>query len=345
MVCIRARIQYCSLDVTSFGPETTYNEGIMVSDDGDDMTVGIGVLCEGAECIIVASDMRVTYHGMGVNPHDRAGKQYGFEPFNLCAAIAGSTSSTHAIISELSQNLRNLIKAKLKQPKRHVFLEHIRDCLEDSRKKELRRIQACEMSSQLGCELHDWLAGKLPTGEPFNDRAHREGMRILAGVRKEFRSKVGIIVAGFLKSGPVFLRGLGFEPVEDAASPAVYVIGGTGAVEAMRVLIERQQNVEMGIARSLLHVYEALRAAKIDKGVGDAASYVVMRPLTARLPNGMLRFLPDHPLLKQWSKMYRLRDTSPLDSRTANDLIDLGFNAERVKNSELLGPAELIGEL
>lgn len=329
-------------DTTSIGPETSCNEGLFL--DEDDMTVGIGVLCDDAETIILAADMRATYRGMAVDPHDRTGKLYDFCPFNLAAAIAGSTSSTHAIISELSENLKGMIKAKLEQPGRHIFLEHIRDALEYSRKKEMRRLQDCEMESQLHCSANDWLSGKLPTGELMNEYAHKWGVQVLKSVKEDFRKKAAVIVAGFLATGPVFLRGIGFDPVEDAASPAVYVIGGKGAVEAFQVLIERQQNVEMGIARSIFHVYEAMKAAKIDEGVGEPASYVVMRSWTAARPQGMLRFKPDHPILKQWSKTYH-RDSSPLESRAANDLIYRAFNKARIRDSRMLGPKNLIGEL
>ncbi len=295
------------------------------------MTVGIGVLCDNAESIILAGDMRATYRGMAVAPHDKTGKLYDFAPFTLAAAIAGSTSSTHAIVSELSMYLREIINAQIEQPNKYVYLEHIEKALEMARKKELRRLQECEIHAQLGCDLNDWLAGKLPTGQPMNEYAHKWGVTVLKGVRNDFRNKVGIIVAGFLKSGPVFLRGLGFEPVEDAASPANYVIGGLGATEAFKVLIKRGQNVEMGIARSLFHVYEAMKAAKVDAGVGDPASYIVMRPWSVARPQGMLRFHPDHPMLKQWSKAYR-RDSSPLEIPWANNLIYHGISSG--KNQE-----------
>lgn len=309
------------------------------------MTVGIGVMCDHGDSIVIASDMRASYCGMAVDPHDRTGKQYEFAPFNLSAAIAGSTSSTHAIISELCVYLKGYIDAKLKKPEGVMVLEHIRDSLEYARKKELRRLQNCEMQLQLGCALDDWLAGKLPTGQPMNEYALREGLRILRSVRQGFRNKVGIILAGFLKSGPVFMRGLGFEPVEDAASPAIYAIGGRGAVEAFQVLINREQNVEMGLARTLLHVYEALKAAKTDRGVGDPASYVVMRPWSVTTPHGMLRLHPEHPLLQQWSETYRLRDTEALEMPMARQLIDGALFPERVKRSRWLGPETLMGEL
>lgn len=309
------------------------------------MTVGIGVVCDEGDSIILAGDMRVTYCGMDVDPHDRAGKLYEFSPFNLSAAIAGTTSSTHAIISEFCVYLKAYCQAKLKEPEKVLRFEHIRDSLEFARKKEMRRLQECEMQSQLGCSLSDWLTGKLPTGEKFNEIALRWGTQVLRSVRKDFRNKVGIIVAGHIEVGPIFLRALGFEPVEEAPSPANYVIGGKGAVAALEHLNKRKQNIEMGLARSVLHVHEAMKASKIDKGVGDPAHYVVLRPWTVSRPQGMLRIDGEHPTLKQWAKDYRKKDTDGLEVREANDLIQRALFPSTYLKKHLLGPRELIGKL
>lgn len=313
------------------------------------MTVGLGVICEYGDCVVLASDLRVTYRKMKITPHERAGKQYSFPPFNFAAAIAGSTSSSHAIVSELSGQLQTLIRAWLKARKKHpkvqIQWEHIRNAIEAARKRELRRLQSCEMDSELGVSVRDWIAGKLPTGQPFNEYAHREGLRVLKRVKEEMQYKSGIIVAGFLRDKPLFCRGIGANPLEEGSSPAIYVIGGQGAVDAQQVLHNRNQNIEMGIARTILHVYEALRAARNDKGVGDPSGYIIIRPHTAPRPNGMLRIKPDHPMLEQWRKQYRLRDTQPLETRFANDLVNRALEPAKAKKAEYLGDRNLMPEL
>ena len=313
------------------------------------MTIGIGVMCEYGDCAILASDMRVTYGTMPIDPHDRAGKQFSFPPFNFGATMAGSTSSVHAIVSEFASQLKILllayVQAKEKNPKVKIQFEHIRNALEFSRKKELRRLQACAMDSELGLSLEDWLVGKLPTGQPFNRYAHAEGLRVLKNVKDNMQYNAGIIVAGFLREDAIFMRGLGASPVEEFASPANYVVGGKGAVEALKVLVNRKQNVEMGVARSLLHVYEALNAAKLDKAVGEPSSYVVIRPHTKRRPNGMQRIFPEHHLLEQWSKKYKLTETDALEAPFANQLIDAALSPDRSKRNQWLGPKELMLEL
>ena len=338
-------MQEYSLDVTSYGPYCSYVEGI-VSPEEDDMTVGIGVICDEGDTAIIASDTRVTYGTMKVPQHEYAGKQYDFPPFNFAAAIAGSTSSTHEIVSEFSGQLMTLLARKQADPTFVIQFEHLRNAIEIARKKALRTLQACTMESDLGCSLEQWLSGKLPSGLPFNEYAHREGLRILQGVKNGAYSKMAVIVAGFLRENPIFLRGLGASPVEESATPAIFVIGGKGAVEAQHVLNTREQSIEHGIARTLLHIYEALRAAtQADRYVGTPSSYVIIRPRTARRPNGVLRMSANHPLLVGWAKKYKQCSSEGLDSRAANDLAHEALFVARTKISQWLGPQEMMVDL
>jgi hypothetical protein len=313
------------------------------------VTVGIGVLCEHGSCAVLASDTRVTYGRTKVNPHDFAGKQFDFPPFNFAGAMAGSPSSTHAVFSEIAGRLTRLLQMWLADkpslPDSLIHFEHIRNIVEASRKRELRRLQSCAMESDLGVSINDWIAGKLPTGQAFNELALREGLRVLRRVKDEMPQKAAILMVGFIRENPIFCRGLGAAPIEEAASPHIHVIGGQGAVDALQVLIDRKQNVEMGIARTLTHLYEALKAARRDKGVGEASAYVVMRPWTVGRPHGMLRIKPDHPQLKQWAKDYASKDTDWLDTPTANDLINRALFPNPARRGSWIGPREVMEEL
>jgi hypothetical protein len=60
------------------------------------------------------------------------------------------------------------------------------------------------------------------------------------------------------------------------SSPGVYVIG-SGQLHAMKVLNGRKQNYGMSLARTLLHVHEAMMAAQAEKTVGTSPGYIVMR--------------------------------------------------------------------
>jgi len=314
------------------------------------LTVGIGVLCDDGQTVVLASDMRVTYgkHKDALQ-HERAGKQYGVPPFNFAISIAGSPSSTHAIVSQLSDNLKHLLRAwqaqRIERPRARLAFENIRNAIESARKRELRRLQACAFETDLGTSVNDWLTGKLPSGLPFTEYAMQQGRRVLQNVKEEMKGKVGLIVAGFLREEPIFFRAIGAEPIEEAAVPEVHVIGGEGAVEARRVLSEREQGVGMGLARTLVHVHEAMKAARKDRGVGDPNGYYVIRPHTVPRPNGMLRCHPEHPTIVGWAKKYALSTTSSLDSRFANDLALAALYVNQARRYDWLGDRKLMLEL
>jgi hypothetical protein len=239
-----------------------------------------------------------------------------------------------------------LLARKQSDPAFVIQFEHIRNAVEAARKKALRTLQACAIESDLGCSLEQWLSGKLPSGLPFNEYAHQEGLRILQRVKSNAQLKMAVIVAGFLKEQPLFLRGLGASPIEESVTPAIFVIGGTGAIEAQRVLNNREQSIEFGIARTFLHIYEAMQAAtQADKYVGRPSAFAVIRPHSARRPNGVQRMKADHPLLIQWAKQYKLCSSEALDTRAANDLANAALFTATAKRSQWLGPQEMMEDL
>ena len=284
------------------------------------VTIGIGVLCDGGETAILASDMRVTYGSSPVSPNDSAGKQYDFPPYLLAATIAGRASINQSVISVIADELSRLLAARQKQPDGVFVSDHVRHIVNFARKRELRKLQDCAMESELGTNLHNWQSGKLPNDCKMDALALRWGLTILARVKQEFGSQVGLIVVGFADNGIVFLRAVGAEPIEDTAAPECYVIG-SGSVAAMEVLTKRKQHVDTTLARSLLHVYEALKAARHSvKTVGPPAPYMVIRPRNTTLQPGMWVFPAESHLLRSWSKTYRNRaDTKSLDKTLPNE--------------------------
>lgn len=284
-----------------------------------EMTIGIGVLCDGGDTVILASDMRITYNDTAA-PSDRGGKQYDFPPFTLAAAIAGNTSVNAGVASEIAHQLTALLAYKHQHPEQSIVARHIHRVLNIARRKQLRAAQECAMLADLGISLNDWLSGKLPDANHLDDLALRYGLQVLSRVRNEMTQKLGIILAGFMENGLVFLRAVGAKPMEEAALPPNYVIG-TGSRAALDVLSRREQGTDCTLARSLLHVYEALRAARASarKTVGPPAAYLVMRSeKNPELP-GLTRFPAESALLRGWHKAYKNRgNTKSLDSPVAN---------------------------
>ncbi|MFB3916797.1 MAG: hypothetical protein ACE14M_08710 [Terriglobales bacterium] len=300
------------------GPWDTYN---VVSQQGEvyPVTIGIGVLCDGGETAILASDMRVTYRSSTLPPTDAAGKQYDFAPLLLAAAVAGEPKVCHPVITEIAEQLRKLLAAKKEHSEQLLVFEHIRLIIEYSRKKELRKLQGCAMEAKLGVSLAEWQAGKLPNADKLDPLALQWGRTVLEDVRDKLRYSLGLILLGFVDNGPVFFRAWGAEPLDEAANPEFYAIG-SGSEAALDVLIRREQNIYTTMARSLLHLYEALKAARQhEKTVGPPAPYIVIRPHNAAKPTGVMRFPAESKLLRGWGKAYRKRmSTESLDKDLPN---------------------------
>ena len=153
------------------------------------------------------------------------------------------------------------------------------------------------------------VGGKLPNGDGLDNTAFRWGRVVLQRVKENFKSSFGMILTGFVDNGPV-CSGRGGRATHEAATPEFYAIG-SGAAAAMEVLIRREQNIFCSAARSIFHVYEALKAARQhEKTVGPPAPYVVMRPASAARPNGFMRFPAESRLVRGWYKAYRKRSST-----------------------------------
>jgi len=298
------------------------------------LTIGIATMCEEGDTFVLGTDVRTVYGKSPLPPNDQCGKMYDLPPFDLIACIAGSVTQTEAIFSELCNQVQLL--AKLGNT---VKLEHVRNALEFSRKKELRRLQECAFQSQLPISLYDWMAGKLPDGRGLDELALKFGRQILHNVAESFEN--GIIVAGFAGIERIFLKGYKVRPVEETSSPPIHVIGYQPAqIAAMNVLISRKQDIEMMLPRTLFHVHEAMLAAHKfgNKLVGMPASYAIIRDRRARRPNGISRFDADSSVFKDWLRAYKGgRDTWGLDTLMAQKMVNnqLRVHAPRRTNRNL----------
>jgi|HubBroStandDraft_6_1064221.scaffolds.fasta_scaffold00205_54 20S proteasome alpha/beta subunit len=264
------------------------------------MTIGISCICERGECIVMASDMRVTYGTSPVGPNDACGKVFRLGSFNTMVCVAGSMSSCHAVISQMVVNVQKFSKGK------PVYREHVINAIDEARTRELRRVYDWSIRNYLGISLHEWARGKVPGGK-LDKLVLRAGIKRL----EDTPFKVELIVAGFVESQTMFFRAAQKEALEEESSPGVYAIG-TGQVAAMEVLNGRGQRVAMSLPRTLLHVHEAMVAARLanPRTVGHAQAYIVMR---LRVPQ-TLYLKASAPILESWRKAYRdRRNTGSLD--------------------------------
>jgi hypothetical protein len=282
------------------------------------VTIGIAAMCEGGDTFVLGADVRATYGRSPVPPSDECGKMYDVPPFDLISCIAGSVSQTEAIFSEFCNQMQTHAIKKTK-----IRFEHVRNAFEFARKKELRRLQECKFAAKLPVSLYDWMAGKLPDGKPLDRMAFDYGRILLQEVENSFEN--GLIVAGFADGERIFLKGYKTRPVEEASSPHIHVIGyQPAALEAMKLLTLRHQNIDMTLPRTLFHVHEAMLTARKfgNKMVGMPAAYSIIRDRSAKRPNGVSRFHADSPLLKDWLRAYKKRaDTWALDTGLAEIMV------------------------
>lgn len=270
-------------------------------EDASPMTIGIGVLCEDGNCMILASDLRVTYSPL--SRHDYAGKQWDLlPPFTGAAAIAGTVSVCHDFISELTARFDRLASEA------EINFEHVENAVNDSRFHIMKRRANWELKRHLGISLQQLLTGKAANGQPLVSMVIEHGIKIVNEI--PFESQ--IILTGYWGS-PDNPKGLWMrvdhtEHVQSNPSPGFFVIG-SGSKYARDHLAWRRQNIDRKLPSSLLHVYEALRKARRDRHVGEPMAYVICWK-----DGRVQRVEPDDLLLRNWARHYKRRnDTNSLD--------------------------------
>jgi 20S proteasome alpha/beta subunit len=293
--CLPQSLEEVSLDVFyySFEPWKVWA-------DAKRMTIGIGCICERGDCVVLASDMRASYGTTPVGPNDACGKVFRLGQFNTMVCIAGRISSCHAVRSQLVHNVGKLSKLRI------VSREHVIRAIDEARMRELRRVYDWTIQTNWGISLYDFARGKVPGGK-LDKLLLRAGFHLL----KNTPLKVELIVAGFVPSQTMFFRASQKQPLEEESSPGVYAIG-SGQIPAMTQLNRRSQHVAMSLPRTLLHVHEAMIAARSSdpKGIGHPQAYIVMRKHVPQT----LYLEANAPALENWRKAYRgRRNTGSLD--------------------------------
>ena len=127
---------------------------------------------------------------------------------------------------------------------------------------------------------------------------------------KRFQLPMQLIVGGFTSGSLVLLETQFNYPPEVKEYSSI----GTGAPYADNSLAKRNQGANTSFQRTIVHVAEAMEAARADKDVGDPADYVLITPRAYR------RLSAREPYLMQLLLKYRDKDTDDLDdSNEAGD--------------------------
>jgi len=253
------------------------------------MTIGIGVLCESGTCIILASDGRGTYKQAHLLPNDEMGKQFDL-PFNLFGIMAGFFSHCNSYLPTLYEEMEKL--------KAHAVLYqgHFRYALRMAQVREMQYRFDGALVQEIGMTLEQW-----QKEIEHRPRLRRTGRAVI----KLTPLVVEMIVGGFINGGPVLLSVVDKEVPEIVYSHETI---GSGGEYALNHLNFRDQNVHMSFQRTVVHVAEALEAAKLDPHVGEPKDWIILEP------NGRVRrLIADHQHIKQLLADFRGKDTDALD--------------------------------
>jgi hypothetical protein len=259
------------------------------------VTVGIAVLAESADMVILGTDLRATFPKLK-SSNDECGKMWDLPaPFDCAVAVAGILRDCQPFVDQLYTNLRKLRELA------NIYNEHVENAMDEARFLVFRRRADWAMRTSYCITLSQWLRGKVPLGklDPLTLKAgevliHNTPLRVEA------------ILAGFVKGNPFFCKVSGKRVLEYSATPGIAVIG-TGGSLAMDHLNKRGQNSGCSIARSLLHVAEALdeAAKESQKTVGRPSRFIAIHR-----DGSMAQFFPDHPTLLGWKQAYANRDST-----------------------------------
>jgi len=252
------------------------------------MTVGIGALCQSGQCIVMASDMRGSFEDAALPPHEYLGKQYAL-PNGLNVNTAGSKNVCQSIASELYTQLESVMKLPAVQH------DHIRNAIREAQFLEFLYRVDHELRFRLGITREEWQ--KMGSTSLLYRRAQRIVTRYYLNVQ--------LSVGGYLTNGsPVLLTMHGNEPVE---MDEISVIG-SGTDPALAVIAQRGQNPHTGVVRTIMHIHEAMAAAKAkDQYVGTCEAMVVLTPKQIRI----LQLKSD--FMQELVGAFTGRDTEPLD--------------------------------
>jgi hypothetical protein len=280
------------------------------------MTVGIASVCHSGKCVLMSADMRGTYRDPQFGAHEQIGKQYEL-PRGLLANIAGMNSLCHSISSQLYTEIDAVTDPVL-------LHDHVRNAMREAQFKEwLYRVDS-EMLMSLGLRLAQWQS---------LDRITLQYRRANKLIKRHWL-QMQMSVGGFDGHGfPILLTMHGNEPPEMQEFTTI----GSGGDAALSTLIDRGQNVHQAFPRALVHVYEAMQAAKAsDRHSGNCEALAILTPKQIRILPTTSRFL--HDLCAQ----YAGRDTSPLDEdeKSADRLLADAFEPGLTKSEYRTGKRE-----
>lgn len=259
------------------------------------MTVCIGSICNMEKipgAIMLGLDLRITYtmNGMVLGKHDLTSKFFEL-PYGFSGLVAGTIPRCEFLISWLWESM-----SKLAPVSENLQVDHIVGAARNATNQLMLSLFDRELVNKFGMTRNEWI-----------DR-HSDAVLKLEGreLLRKINPDVSCLVAGFIRSTPVLLRLAGKNPPEEIVSHTAI---GIGAKFAMEKLAIRMQGPYCSIQRTALAFSEALRFAKkkCDGYVGPPAHCFVVEPELRT------QFDSQSPILREWSKAIKPKNTDKLD--------------------------------
>lgn len=244
----------------------------------EQMTIGIGALCDSGGCVILGCDTRGSYDARHcLNPNDSTSKSYTL-PHECFVLVSGVLHETHEVVSHLTVEFGKLSET--------FEVDQAREAINEGRFYEYRQKAGDRIFAKFGLPLSEWW--KLS----HDAHVYQGGTNIF----KNIPIPVSIIVAGFRSNNPerntpgstaaILFRAIGKHPVETENN---YTVIGSGSNEARRVLDRRGQNLHRSWQRTAIDVIAAMRAARRGnkRSVGNSDDLIVIfQTQIKRLPVG-----------------------------------------------------------
>jgi hypothetical protein len=267
----------------------------------EELTIGIGVIAEHGDMVVMGTDMRATYPKLPT-AHEGCAKAWLMpKPIQCGVSVAGKLTVGQTFVDFLAFYLE---KAAKENP---IYRDHVEIAIDKARFRTWRRLIDWDMKTTFGMSLDEWKSGKVVGTGKLDSRLFEGGKLLMRATDLE----VEALVAGYVNEQLLFYKASRKRPLESTATPGVQVIG-TGGVLAMNHLNRREQTMACSFARSVLHVAEALEEARKEPN-GTVGKPAWIFAITKKGEAAYIK--PDHPTLTGWKKAYKNRnDTTSLQN-------------------------------
>lgn len=266
------------------------------------VTVGIGILCDinygDGPCIILGVDDKASYGVPPLTTNNACGKFHDLLPIlPVGLAISGDIGTCDAVVAEFYEQLKD-IKKKLDRKRKELAPDHLQLAIREARQYEYGNFLEQEMQGYLNLTLDEWR-------RETNPEIRRKGWAVARAARLYF--PVWIIAGGFwgqryfglMKSSGACITEMG----------GGHYATGLGDIVALRKLHKRGQESYMSAPRSLLHMAEAMEAARksAPRYIGKPADYIVLKR-----NEPLMRFNTKSPVLAEWIAKFKGRNSEAM---------------------------------